>query len=26
MDLYENNHFQFEELDHWLRLNTKGFV
>jgi len=26
MDLYENNHFQFEELDHWLRLNIKGFV
>ena len=26
MDLYENNRFQFEELDRWLRLNTKGFV
>ena len=26
MDLYENNHFRFEELDRWLRLNTKGFV
>lgn len=26
IDLYENNRFQFEELDRWLRLNTKGFV
>ena len=26
IDLYENNRFKFEELDRWLRLNTKGFV
>ena len=25
MDLYENNRLRFEELDRWLRLNTKGF-
>lgn len=25
MDLYEGNRFQFEELDRWLRMNTKRF-